>query len=240
MAERVLWIVGVPLGEDHPLDARAIECFSAADLFIGESRKIAMRLLSKVPAWKEKPLYLLDESSRPEEKDWLPALKRLASNGGTVALFSDTGMPMLFDPGSEVLQACLKLGFTVRSRSSATSWGSACALSGWPAPFQIVGFPPREDRDRARFWPPLVTSTAHCVLMERPYRFLALLAECRGVFGKTRHAFLAWELDSVGEKLLWGTLEELERVAKGFEKTKGEFVLVVQGASPSLQRKNSF
>ena len=65
--------------------------------------------------------------------------------------------------------------------------------------------------------------------MERPYRFLALLGECREVFGKTRPAFLAWELESPQERLVWGTLEELEKLARGFEKTKGEFIVVVKG-----------
>jgi 16S rRNA C1402 (ribose-2'-O) methylase RsmI len=74
--------------------------------------------------------------------------------------------------------------------------------------------------------------------MERPYRFQALLAECASVFGRTRPAFLAWELDSTDEKLLWGTLEKLERSAKNFEKTKGEYVLLIQGAPLSKPKKN--
>jgi 16S rRNA (cytidine1402-2'-O)-methyltransferase len=231
VAEAILWVLGVPLSEQSDLPAQTLERIAQADIVIGESRKSSFRFLAQVPGGKQKPLFLTDESARPEEKDWLPAVKALAKTGGSVALFSDTGMPLLFDPGRDVLIECRKLGFKVRSVSAATSWGSACALTGWDPPFCVAGFPPREKQDRDTFWKTLRQSPQHCVIMERPYRFLALLGECREIFGKTRPAFLAWELDSPEEVLIWGTLEELEKRAGAFTKSKGEFVVVVKGIS---------
>ncbi len=240
MSKAILWVVGTPIDDSTLPEPRTLQCLERANVYIGESRKLAGRILSRVPGAKEKPLFLLDESARPEEKEWKPALREIARTGGEVAVFSDSGMPLLFDPGNTVLEFCLQNDFTIRSRCSPTSWGSACALSGWTAPFSIVGFPPREDAERRRFWGPLLQSPSHTVVMERPYRFLALLSECAEHFGKSRPAFLAWEIDSENENLIWGSLDEIQRRAKAFEKTKGEFVLVIQGARPSLPRKNSF
>ncbi len=228
-SKATLWIVGTPLTDTQPLAPSTIARMETVDFYIGETRKVALRLLSKVPGAKLKPLYLLDESSRPEEKAWEAPLRAAANTAGVVALFSDTGMPLLFDPGVYVLEAARKLGMKIRSISAATSWGSACALSGWEPPFFVAGFPPRDKLPREAFWRSLRQMRAHCVLMERPYRFLQLLSECRQVFGKERLAFLAWELDSDSERLQWGSLSELERAASSGPKTKGEFVLVIQG-----------
>jgi 16S rRNA C1402 (ribose-2'-O) methylase RsmI len=223
----VLTVLGLPLSDEAPISNEAKQAITAADLVIGESRKRALGILAQAPEGRGKNLYLLDESSRPEDKEWKSELARVAALKGKVVLFSDTGMPLLFDPGQDVLEACKNLGFEVRASSGPTSWGSAAALSGWLPPFLIVGFPPRQNR--AAFWKGFSHSHAHCVLMERPYSFLVFLKECVEVFGKSREAFLAWEIDSEKQRLLWGSLGELERLAQTFESKKGEYVLVVKG-----------
>lgn len=223
----VLTILGLPLADGQPISDEAKRALSKADLVIGESRKRALAVLAQAPEGRGKSLYLLDESSRPEDKDWQPEVTKVAKLKGNVVLFSDTGMPLLFDPGIAVLEACRTLGFEIRSFSGATSWGSAAALSGWLPPFMVVGFPPRQNRPA--FWKGLSQLQAHCVLMERPYSFLAFLKECGEVFGKSRQAFLAWELDSMEQRLLWGSLSEIEKKAASFGTKKGEFVLVVKG-----------
>ncbi len=237
-SEKTLWLLGMPLGEAAEISKAAAARLSEADIVIGESRKLALAILARVPGGRGKRLYLLDESARPEEKAWRAAVEDIARTGGTIALFSDAGMPLLFDPGREVLAECGKRGFRVRSCSSPTSWGSACALSGWEAPFLLLGFPPREDAPRRDFLDGLRQRSEHCVLMERPYRLGALLSELQKAFGPKRSAFLAWELESDQERLIWGSLLEIEAEFKRFEKSKGEFVLILKGALST--RKENF
>lgn len=236
-SEKTLWLVGMPLGEAGEISVASAARIAQADIVIGESRKTALATLARVPEGRGKRLYLLDESARPEEKDWRSAVEAVAREGGQIALFSDAGMPLLFDPGREVLAECLRRGFRVRSCSSPTSWGSACALSGWEAPFLLLGFPPREDAPRRDFFDGLRQRSEHCVIMERPYRLGALLSELQKTFGAKRPAFLAWELECEQERLIWGSLSEIESEFKRFEKSKGEFVLILKGA-PSTRKEN--
>ncbi len=225
----------MPLVDGQEVSPIARAKIAQAHLVIGESRKTSFRVLAQVPGAKDKPLFLLDESSRPEEKAWEPELRRIAQLPSdkdapqTVILFSDTGMPLLFDPGREVLELARELDFEIRSLSGATSWGTACALSGWQPPFLIVGFSPRDEKQRGQFWQPLIKNSAHLVLMERPYRLLAFLDECKRVFGSKREAFLAWEIDSEEQKLIWGSLDSLCQAVRRFEKNKGEFILLIRG-----------
>src|SRR5690606_29408496 len=111
-----LLLVGTPLDDEAPLAPPAIQALESSDLILGESRKRTYRLLSQVPSGKQKAVCLLEK-----ESFWREELSALASRDtGSVALFSDCGMPLLFDPGKEVLQEALRLGFRVRTIPSAT------------------------------------------------------------------------------------------------------------------------
>jgi 16S rRNA (cytidine1402-2'-O)-methyltransferase len=222
-------IVGTPLDEAAALPERARERLAAAAFVIGESRKIAHRLLAAVPGGREKTLFLLDPPRPPELAALREALETLARDGGSAALFSDCGMPILFDPGADVLAHCRSLGYRIRTCGSETSWGTACAASGFEPPFRLQGFPPRDTDERARRLAEWSRSEAHCVLMDTPYRYRALVSQCREAFGDRREVFLAWELAKTEEALWWGRLGELERESarRGWE--KGEFVLILRG-----------
>ena len=226
-----LVIIGTPLDEESPLAPYAIAALESAQLLIGESRKIAMRLLasSKIAGWREKPLFLLDQQRPDEAAEMESALRDLATHGGRAALFSDCGMPVLFDPGESVVRLCRQLGYRIRSRGGETSWGTAAALSGFGTPFLVAGFPPRENEERRAWLAALKNESAHTVLMDTPYRFTALLGGLREQWGGGRFAFLAWEIGKEGERLQWGTLDELAALAAREQMKKGEFVLVLQG-----------
>lgn len=230
-----LWIVGTPLDEDGELTAPARTALARAAVVVGESRGITMRFVKQALGVKDLPpspgkeIFLLDPP-RPEEWEAAKeALTRLARTGGEAALLSDTGMPILFDPGAQVLAFCRDAGFAVRSAPSATSWGTACALSGFPAPFHVVGFPPRDTALRRAFFQSLRALEPAIVLMDTPYRFTLSLKEATEAFGGTREAFLGWELSKPGERLLWGPLSRLAKEALRLGLEKGEFVLVVAG-----------
>ena len=90
----------------------------------------------------------------PPRKDEWEALKeallKIKASHGKAVLFSDTGMPLLFDPGREVLAFCREHNFKIRSIAGPTSWGAACSLSGFLEPFHIEGFPPRDQTERIK------------------------------------------------------------------------------------------
>jgi 16S rRNA (cytidine1402-2'-O)-methyltransferase len=225
----ILDIVGTPLDEQAPLSARASQRLREAVLLVGESRKVAMRYVSQVEGCREKPIFLLDPPRPAEMTALYEALESLSRQGGSAALFSDCGMPILFDPGAEVLQRCRKLGFRIRSNGTETSWGTACALSGFDLPFLIAGFPPREAAERMKTLSLWSRQSAACVLMDTPYRFRALVQHACETFSPTREAFLAWELAKETESLWWGRIGELEPVAQRNGWDKGEFVLILRG-----------
>lgn len=224
---KTLYVVGLPLDETKPLSPEALATFQSVALLIGESRKSGARRLAEADC-REKPICWLDNIKPDEGKKLRHELSTLFSRGEDVALFSDCGMPILFDPGSQILHMAREIGFTLRSVPSATSWGTACTLSGFEPPFEILGFLPQKKEERVRALQALKNSPRHTVLMEAPYRFRLLLEEAQQVLGGPRHAFLAWEISSSQEWLAWGTLSSLARESEKRGLTKGEFILIIE------------
>ncbi len=231
MSECELVLAGTPLDEAAPLNRATREAAERAEVIVGESRGVMMRYLKGVADLDKKTLLCLDPPRKETTEMIEEALALLKKKGGTAVLFSDTGMPVLFDPGAEVLAYARRLGFRIRSAEGATSWGMACALSGWEPPFEVVGFPPRDTEERIRFLADHQASAGHLVLMDTPYRFIVLLEHATKAMGAKREAFLAWEITKPEERLLWGSLGELKSTAAKLGLEKGEFVLLIRGES---------
>ncbi len=217
-----LWIVGSPLDERDSFSEAVRKQLSQASLIIAESRKRAGQLLKGLN-YPIEQLYFLDRISAREEQELFLKLKELKE--AKVFLFSDTGMPILFDPGSEVLKACRQLGYEVRSLPTATSWATAMALSGYPPPFYLLGFLPQKKEERGREIIRLSRMKEAVVLLETPYRLKLLIEELNGL--KEREIFFAWHISGPQEELFWGKISELSYHInrRGYE--KGEFILIL-------------
>jgi 16S rRNA (cytidine1402-2'-O)-methyltransferase len=228
-ASPVLWVVGTPLDESLPLSPEALAAILKSKIIIGENRKVTLNYLKTIrDHLAQKSLYFLD----PPRNDVIKEVKEQISTTGpgeSVALFSDVGMPILFDPGKEILDFCRKHGFSIHSVVGPTSWGSAAALSGFSPPFFLVGFLPRDLKERERELRKFASSEARCIFMDTPYRFGLLLAGLRQAFGNHHEAFLAWDLSQRSEWLAWGTLSNLEKEANRRQLEKGEFVIITEG-----------
>lgn len=227
-----LYVIGTSLFEFSPLSSRSKDILKSCDLILGERPKVTESRLKDLLLKPQCEIFYLDNLKSAEEKLLRSAFDKLARTGGRIALFSDMGMPLLFDPGREWVEFALKRGFTLRCEAGPTSWGTACALSLWDPPFWIQGFLSQKTELRLQQLKSLITVSAHIVLMDTPYRFQSLLKACEDVFGAQHPGFLAWEISSKQERYVWGSLKDIQQrmLKKGL--SKGEFILVLK--NPSL------
>lgn len=227
-----LYVIGTSLFEYSAVSSHTKEILKGCDLILGERPKVTESRLKDLPLKPRCEIFYLDNLKSAEENLLRSAFEKTAKTGGRIALFSDMGMPLLFDPGREWVELALKLGFKIRCEAGPTSWGTACALSLWDPPFFIQGFLSQKTELRLRQLKSLLSNSAHIVLMDTPYRFQSLLKACEDVFGLGHPGFLAWEISSKNECYLWGSLTELQQgmLKKGL--SKGEFILILK--NPSL------
>lgn len=145
--------------------------------------------------------------------------------GETVALVSDAGMPLVNDPGYDLVGATIAAGLRVEVLPGPSATITALVASGLPNDvWRFVGFLPRKAGPLREVF----TASETIVAFESPRRVgasLKVLAED----DPERPVAVCRELTKLHEEIVRGTAAEL--AAKyGDEDARGEIVLVVGGA----------
>ncbi len=216
-----LYVVATPIGNMSDISARALETLKKVDYVVSEDARITGRLLKHYNIEKQQILYR-DENRHKA----LPKILELLTSGKALALTSDSGTPLISDPGFKLVRAVLDAGFKVLAVPGPSAVIAALSISGLPTDkFIFLGFLPRKASARAEILEKYGVLDATLVLYESPYRVLKLLTEIQTVL-RQRYVCVAKELTKVYETVFFGSVQEV--IAK-LEKSskKGEFVVMV-------------
>jgi 16S rRNA (cytidine1402-2'-O)-methyltransferase len=222
-----LQVVATPIGNLADLSARAQQALANADVIAAEDTRHTLNLLQAIGV--ARPLLSLHQHNESQRVPLV--LARLAA-GETVALVSDAGMPLLSDPGLELVQAVAAAGFLVEVIPGPSAITTALAVAGLPTDrFCFEGFLPARERERRSALAALITEKRTLVFFEAPHRIAAALADMATQLGAERLAVVARELTKVHETIYRGTLGELAARAQTEENmARGELTVVVHGA----------
>jgi 16S rRNA (cytidine1402-2'-O)-methyltransferase len=165
------------------------------------------------------------------------AIERIAAcigKGGSVALISDAGTPLVSDPGYRLLRRAHEASWRVVPVPGASAMLAALSVAGLPTDrFRFEGFLPAKSAGRNRSLEALAREEVTMIFYEAPHRLLECLRDMRAHFGDGRLVVLARELTKVFETVIRAPLGELiERVEGDSNQERGEIVLVVEGAGP--------
>jgi 16S rRNA (cytidine1402-2'-O)-methyltransferase len=225
-----LYVVATPLGNLEDLSPRAIRILAEVDLIAAEDTRRSGRLLKTQGITTPMTSYF-EHNENTKGKRILDAL----GQGRSVALVSDAGTPGISDPGFRLVRDARERGFPVIPVPGPNAAVAALSVSGLPTDrFLFVGFLPPKDRARRRALEELATVSATLVVYESPLRAAACLADMEAVWGD-REAFLCREATKVHEEYRRGRLSELRTELLSRDEVKGELVLVVEGATPSVK-----
>ncbi len=149
--------------------------------------------------------------------------------GGTAALISDAGTPLISDPGYRLVALCHSVGVRVSPVPGPSALTAALSVSGLPtSSILFVGFPPAKSSARTELFKSLAKERHTLAFYESRHRIVASLQDMVKVFGGSRTATLAREITKTFETVRRASLAELlEFVAAASEQQKGEFVLLV-------------
>ena len=149
--------------------------------------------------------------------------------GRNVALISDAGTPVISDPGLILVQSAIGAAIPVVPVPGPSSIIPALTVSGFAIDrFVFCGFlSPKSGRRKTELHA-LRHEARTMILMDTPYRLLALLRDVGEALGGDRRVAIAFNLTQPGEMVLRGTASDLTaRLEK--KNLKGEFVLIVEG-----------
>jgi len=146
--------------------------------------------------------------------------------GGDVALVTDAGMPVVSDPGNELVAAAARAGIKIEVVPGPSAVTAALAMSGFAGDaFSFLGFLPRRRKDRQSALREASSSVVPLVIFEAPHRLRATLADMDTVLGG-RPLAVCRELTKLHEEVFRGTASQ---ALEHFDSPRGEVVLVVQG-----------
>jgi 16S rRNA (cytidine1402-2'-O)-methyltransferase len=223
-----LYVVATPIGNLEDITLRALRVLREVRLIAAEDTRHTRKLLTRYEI--ATPTLSYHEHSPPARREALLA----ALDAGDVALVTDAGTPAISDPGYELVRAAIAAGHTVTPVPGASAAISALVASGLPTdPFTFVGFLPRKPAQRKAVLAGLRDERWTLVLYEAPHRLLACLDDLLAALGD-REMAAGRELTKVHEEWLRGTISSVrERCASGAG-PRGEYTLVVAGASMDM------
>jgi 16S rRNA (cytidine1402-2'-O)-methyltransferase len=220
-----LILLGAPLGNPDDASTRLREVLATADVVAAEDTRRLGRLASHLGITITGRLLSYFEGN---EERRTPELATLLSEGATVAVVTDGGMPSVSDPGFRLVRAAISLGVRVSVAPGPSAVTTALAVSGLPCDrFCFEGFPPRKPGERRAYFASLAAEPRTLVFFESPHRITDTLQDLANAFGADRPAALCRELTKTYEEIRRGTLSELAAEA---DSARGEITLVVGGA----------
>jgi 16S rRNA (cytidine1402-2'-O)-methyltransferase len=221
-----LYLVPTPLGNLEDITLRALRVLRQVSVVATEDTRTTGKLLKHFDIKCSMISY--HEHSKQGHLDRV--LHALAQ--ADVALVSEAGMPLLSDPGYKLVRAAIEQGVDVVGLPGPSAITTALAVSGLPTDrFLFWGFLPRKQNERRNVLTELATQPATLLFFEAPHRVQASLADMADIFGPDRSISVCRELTKLHEEIWRGTVAgALETWTK--RDPRGEFTLVVAGASP--------
>jgi len=231
--ESGLYVVGTPIGNLSDLSGRAERTLADVDVIYAEDTRRTGRLLrDRGLETRLRSLHEHNEAARCSE------VVEHVAGGGSAALVSDAGTPVVSDPGRRVVEAVLEAGLPVRVVPGPSAPAAALSVSGLPADrYLFLGFPPRSGSERQAWLARAAASPDTLVAFESAKRAAAFLADLAAEGLGERTCVLCRELTKLHEEVLRSTVADLADALAGDE-PRGEITLVVEGGSPPDWREH--
>ncbi len=224
-----LYLVSTPIGNLEDITLRALRVLREVSLIAAEDTRRTRQLLRHYDI--ATPLLSFHEHNKSER---IPRLLN-ALRQGEVALVSDAGTPLVNDPGYELVVAAIEAGFRVVPVPGPSAPLAALVASGLPTDaFLYLGYLPRKAGERRQRLRQVASLPYTLIFLETPQRLRSALDDLTAVLGPTRRIAIARELTKMHEEIWRGTLEQAVAHFREHE-PRGEFTLVVAGASPEVQ-----
>ncbi|KAL3139566.1 hypothetical protein ABBQ38_003886 [Trebouxia sp. C0009 RCD-2024] len=222
-----LYLVGTPIGNLEDLTVRALRVLQTATVVLAEDTRHSRKLLNhyKIDAH----LHSFHQHNEYSKQDRV--LDQL-SQGASVALISDAGMPLISDPGSGLVAAAAAAGHRVIPIAGPSAFLLALVASGLSSSrFTFVGFLPEKAKARKLELRKLADLLHTLVFYVPPHDLLTVLKDTAEVLGEHRQCVVARELTKVHEEFVRCSLQEAVN-KYGETAAKGEITLLIEGAMP--------
>src|SRR6476469_3751285 len=139
-----LHVVATPIGNLGDLSPRAADTLRNADLILVEDTRVTAKLLAHIGAKGRMARYDDHSSAAARER----VVDKLGDEA--IALVSDSGTPLISEPGYKLVRAARAAGHAVHTLPGPSAVIAALTLAGFPTDrFLFIGFLPAKATARA-------------------------------------------------------------------------------------------
>jgi 16S rRNA (cytidine1402-2'-O)-methyltransferase len=220
-----LYIVGTPIGNLDDITIRAVNTLRNVDVILAEDTRQTLKLLNHFEISKHMISY-----HRHNEDDKIEKIVEILNSGKNLALVSDAGMPIISDPGQNLVKYLVKNNYDIEVVPGVTALITAIVKSGLDSTrFTFEGFLSVNKKQRKERLKSLVNETRTMIFYEAPHKILSTLEDMYEYFGN-RDICIARELTKIHEEYRYTNFKDaiINIEENGI---KGEIVLVISGAS---------
>ena len=139
--KKSLYLVSTPIGNLNDISLRAIETLKRSDYILCEDTRVSKNLLEKYQIKSN-----LIANHKFNEKRNVVKIIKLINQGSLISLISDAGTPGISDPGSILVNECIKNNINIIPIPGASAVISAVSISGFSEKFFFYGFFPEKDK----------------------------------------------------------------------------------------------
>ena len=137
-----IYLVPTPIGNLSDITLRAIETLKKSDYILCEDTRVSRKLLDRYEI-KSK----LISNHKFNEKKNLSKIKQLLKKNLVISIISDAGTPCISDPGSEIINECIKQKISIYSLPGPSASITAMSISGFSEKFFFYGFFPEKNKN---------------------------------------------------------------------------------------------
>ncbi len=218
-----LYVIGTPIGNLSDITYRAIETLNIVDIILAEDTRNTLKLLTHFNIKKSMISY-----EKHSEQKKLQQVVDLLDQGKNIGLVSDAGMPIISDPGQNLVKWLRENNYNVVVIPGVTALITGIVGSGLDATrFAYEGFLSVSKRQRREHLNSLINETRTMIFYEAPHKLLYTLKDLYDILGN-RKVCICRELTKIYEEFkVIDILEEIKYIEENG--IKGEIVLIVEG-----------
>ncbi|MFL2884526.1 MAG: 16S rRNA (cytidine(1402)-2'-O)-methyltransferase [Candidatus Pelagibacter sp.] len=216
--EKGLYLVSTPIGNLKDITFRAIETLNKSDYILCEDTRVSKNLLNKYEV-KSK----LISNHKFNEKRNIIKIIDLLKSGKIISLISDAGTPSISDPGSVLINECIKENIKIFPIPGASAVTTAVSISGFSEKFFFYGFFPEKKNFLINELKKLDKLNCTLVFFVSAKKVNKIIPELKKNFIDRKIVFCR-EISKIYEEFIRKNVKDLEPFT---EQLKGELTIVI-------------
>ena len=213
-----LYLVPTPIGNLGDITLRSIEILKISDFILCEDTRVSKNLLNKFKINSK-----LISNHKFNEKQNLSKIISLLNEDKIVSLISDAGTPGISDPGSILVNECIKRKVNVFPLPGPSAVTTAVSASGFGEKYLFYGFFPEKEKIINEKMKILVNLDCCLVFFISPKKINKIIPKIKEYF-QGRRILICREISKFYEEYIRCSVEELKLFKSDL---KGELTIVI-------------